>query len=133
MKRLFPLILALLFLPLSIIMAAGQSVDVTGDWEFTLNAPTGSRQLKATLKQEGEKLTGVFKNERGEVPCQGTVKDKEIKLTYTIKFQDQDLQVTFTGKVDGDSMAGKADFGGFAEGDWSAKRQAKGGTTDKQK
>ena len=133
MKRLFPSILALIFLPLFVTLTAAQSAEVTGDWEVTIKAPTGSRQAKATFKQDGEKLSGVFKNERGEVPCQGTIKGKEITLTYTVKFQDQDLPITLTGKLDGDSMAGKADFGGFAEGEWTAKRSAKGATTEKQK
>ena len=38
----------------------------------------------------------------------------------------QPLLITMTGKVDGDAIAGKADFGGFAEGDWSAKRAKPG-------
>jgi len=130
MKRLFPSILALILLPLFVILTAAQSAD--GDWEITLNTPGGSRQSKATFKQDGEKLSGVFKNERGEVPCQGTLKDKEIKLSYTIKYQDQDMTITLTGKIDGDSMAGKADFGGLAEGDWTAKRVAKGKAAEKQ-
>ena len=48
-----------------------------------------------------------------------------MKFTFTINFQGTPLPITLTGKVDGDTMAGKADFGGFAEGDWSAKRSAR--------
>jgi hypothetical protein len=99
-----------------------QSVDVTGDWDLTITSPNGTQNAKATLKQEGEKLTGVFKGRRGEFPLQGAVKGKEIKISYTIKFQDQDLAVTMTGNVEGDAMKGGADFAGFAQGEWSGKR-----------
>ncbi|GEM_PF-262033 len=102
--------------------ASAQSAGVTGDWELTINSPQGSSTAKASLKQDGEKLTGAFKSQRGELPIQGTIKGKEIKLTYTVKFQDQDLPITMTGQVDGDAMKGEADFGGFAQGDWSGKR-----------
>jgi hypothetical protein len=102
--------------------ASAQSAGVTGDWELTINSPQGSRTAKASLKQDGEKLTGAFKGPSGELPIQGTVKGKEVKLTYTVKFQDQDLPITMTGQVDGDAMKGDADFGGFAQGDWSGKR-----------
>ena len=39
-----------------------------------------------------------------------------------MKFQGQSLPVTMTGNVDGASIKGKADFGGMAEGDFSARR-----------
>ena len=102
--------------------AAAQSAGVTGDWELTINSPQGSRTAMASLKQDGEKLTGAFRGQSGELPIQGSVKGKEIKFTYTVKFQDQDLPITMTGQVDGDAMKGEADFGGFAQGDWSGKR-----------
>jgi len=67
-------------------------------------------------------LTGKIKSQRGETPLEGEVKGKEIKFKYTVKFQDQDLVITMAGNVDGDAMKGDADFGGFAQGDWNAKR-----------
>src|SRR5262249_59082479 len=102
--------------------ATAQSPDVTGDWEVMIRSPQGAREGKISLQQEGEKLSGMLKNQRGELPLEGSVKGKEIKLKYTVKFQDQDLVITMTGNVDGDAMKGDADFGGFAQGDWNAKR-----------
>jgi hypothetical protein len=102
--------------------AMAQSPNVTGDWDVTINSPQGARQGKISFKQEGEKLTGALKNQRGEIPIEGAVNGKEIKFKYTVKFQDQDLVITMSGNVDGDAMKGEADFGGFAQGDWNAKR-----------
>ncbi|HEY6400252.1 MAG TPA: hypothetical protein VI479_02505 [Blastocatellia bacterium] len=104
------------------VSATAQSPNVTGDWDITINSPQGARQAKASFKQEGEKLTGGLKRQAGDLPLEGTVKGKEIKFTYTIKLQEQDLTITMTGAVDGDTMKGDADFGGFAQGDWNAKR-----------
>src|SRR5262249_18452886 len=42
------------------------------------------------------------------------------------KFNDMDLVVTMTGNVDGDTIKGTADFGGFSQNEWSAKRAQAG-------
>ena len=119
MKKLFSIFFAIAILAISV---SAQSGNLNGDWDLTLNSPQGTFNPKATFKQEGEKLSGSFKNPRGELPLQGTVKGKEIKFSYTVKFQDQDLVITLSGIIDGDSIKGDADFGGFAQGDWTAKR-----------
>jgi hypothetical protein len=102
--------------------ATAQAPNVTGDWDVTINSPQGARQAKASFNQEGEKLTGAIKRQSGDLTLEGEVKGKEIKFKYTVKFQEQDLVITMTGNVDGDTMKGDADFGGFAQGDWTAKR-----------
>ena len=38
-------------------------------------------------------------------------------------FQDQSLDLTYTGKVEGTSMKGKAKLGELGEADWTAKKQ----------
>jgi len=98
---------------------------VTGDWDVTVNSPQGSNTTLVTFKQEGEKVSGIFKSPRGQLPFEGgTLTGKELKFTFTIETQGMQLPITLAGTVadDGATMTGKADFGGFAEGDWSAKR-----------
>ncbi len=114
--------LILVFLFLFAALAAAPPADVSGAWELAIKSPRGTNTVKATFKQDGEKLEGVLRSQLGEVSCRGTVKGKEIKLSYTRKIQDNELLVTLTGEIDGDSMKGKADFGGFAEGEWTGKR-----------
>ena len=122
MKRLVCALSALVCALILSASATAQTPNITGDWDVTINSPQGPRQVKIFFKQEGEKLTGALKNQRGEVPFEGAVNGKEIKFKYTIKLQDQDLVITMTGNVDGDAMKGDADFGGLAQGDWNAKR-----------
>ena len=122
MKRMVCVLSALVCSLVLAASAKAQSPNVTGDWEVTINSPQGARTGKASFKQEGEKLTGVMKRQSGDLTLEGSVKGKEIKFKYTVKFQDQDLVITLSGAVDGDAMKGDADFGGFAQGDWNAKR-----------
>lgn len=103
----------------------GPPVDASGDWEVTINAPTGTNTVEAAIKQEGEKLSGVLKGRRGEVPFEGSARGKEVKVTFTIQFEGNPMVITLTGDLEGDAIKGGADFGGLATGDWSGKRKGK--------
>ena len=94
--------------------------SVTGDWDVTVVSPQGERTMKVTFTQEGETLKGTM----GPLPVSGSVKGSDVTLKYTVKFQDNDLPITMTGKLAGDTMKGEADFGGLAQGDWSAKKSS---------
>jgi len=101
--------------------AVAQS-NIAGDWDLTINSPQGANTTRVTFKQDAEKLNGLFKSAAGELPFTGTVDADDVKFSFTINFQGMPLDIKMTGKVDGEHIAGKADFGGFAEGDWTAKR-----------
>jgi hypothetical protein len=96
--------------------------NIAGDWDVTITSPQGTNTVLVTLKQDGDKVDGLFKSPLGELPFSGTFAGSELKFNFTFPVDGQPLLITMTGKVDGDAIAGKADFGGFAEGDWSAKR-----------
>ena len=114
------LLLILFALVCSTILAQGGGD--AGAWDVTLNSPQGTFNLQFNLKQDGEKVSGVVKSQRGELPLEGTFKGKEVTLKWTTKYQDNDLPITLTGALDGSTMKGSADYGGFAQGDFSAKR-----------
>jgi hypothetical protein len=99
---------------------------VDGTWDLTIESPQGTRNATAVLKTDGEKVSGAMKRQQGDLPLTGTIKGTDIKLIYSIKFQDQDMTITLSGKTDKDSMKGDADFGGFAQGTWSGKRHQEG-------
>ena len=100
-----------------------KKVDVTGTWESTVESPQGTISSIATYKQEGEKLTGTHVGQMGEVSLKGTVKGNEINYTITVDMDGQQLTITYSGKVDGDTITGNADFGGMGSGTWTVKRK----------
>ena len=102
--------------------SAQTPLSVAGDWDVTVQSPQGTNTVLVTLKQDGEKVNGLFKSPLGELPFTGTLVGNELKFNFSFPVDGQPLLITMTGKVDGDAIAGKADFGGVAEGDWSAKR-----------
>jgi hypothetical protein len=46
-----------------------------------------------------------------------------------VPIQGTPLEITMTGKVKETTIEGKAEFGGFGEGDWTAKRSAEASAT----
>ena len=111
-----------LFLALCASAAIAQSPNVAGAWDATLTSPQGIFNVQMNLKQDGEKVNGAVKGQSGEIPIEGSLTGKDLKLKYTIQFQGNDLLITLTAAVDGGSMKGTADYGGFAQGDFTAKR-----------
>jgi len=113
------LLLVLLFVP----GLASAQTTVAGNWDVTINSPQGANTSLVVFKQDGDKVSGVLKGRGGELPFEGgTLTGNDLKFSFTINTQGMALPITLTGKVEGDTMSGKADFGGFAEGDWTAKR-----------
>jgi hypothetical protein len=97
--------------------------NVTGDWDVTINSPQGANTVLVTFKQDGEKVSGLFKSPQGELPFEGgSLVGSDLKFAFTINVQGNSLIISMNGKVDGAAMSGKADFGGFGEGEWTAKR-----------
>ena len=98
--------------------------SITGTWDVTITGPQGPNTVKVDFKQEGDKVTGLFKSPNGELPFNNgaSITGNDLKFSFTISFQGTPLEIVMTGKVAGDTMDGKADFGGFVEGTWNGKR-----------
>jgi hypothetical protein len=96
---------------------------VTGDWDLTFQTPQGANTIRVRFVQDGGKLSGVFTSPLGELPFDGgTMTGNQLKFSVTIPLQGQLLEIAMSGMVDGPSIRGKAQFGGFGEGEWTASR-----------
>lgn len=107
------------------LVGAGQAAaqaSVAGSWDGSMNTPGGSVNVGFMFKVDGEKVTGTVKRASGELPLQGTIKGSDINFSYTVNYNGNEITLTFTGKVTGDTMAGSVSFGGQADDGWSAKR-----------
>ncbi len=106
------------FLFTSLLLFA-MNVDVTGTWELTMSSGHGGYSVRETkIVQDGEKISVSIDGQKGE----GTVKDNKIEWQIVLITGMGDMQATFTGKVDGETMEGEVDrMGSSAE--WSAKKK----------
>src|SRR5262249_24859491 len=90
---------------------AADPAKVAGDWNLTLESANGTATPSATFKQDGENLTGTYNGRFGESPLQGTIKGNAIKFTVSITTPNGDIQLEYSGTVDGDAMKGTVAFG----------------------
>jgi D-glucosaminate-6-phosphate ammonia-lyase len=104
--------------------AAADTANVAGEWNLTVETPNGTGTPTVIFKQDGENLTGTYKGRYGESALKGTVKGNEIKFSVTINAGGQELEIEYSGTVEGSSMKGKAKFGDMGEGAFTGKKAA---------
>jgi hypothetical protein len=103
---------------------AGGPVDASGKWDVVLTiAGVGEFPASATLKQEGDKVTGVLSNMAGVVPVAGTMTGNSLRVEFTAKTPQGDVPVILTGELGASGLfTGKASLAGMGEADWTGKR-----------
>ena len=118
-------VVSLLVLMVGIVVAqAAQTPDVVGTWEMTTNSPLGTTMNTLIISKDGDKLKALAKGERGERAYDSLeVQGSQVTLVLTIDFQGMPMVITYSGRIDKDGMSGDADFGGQAQGTWSAVRK----------
>jgi len=113
-----------LLLALLIVMALPlAAADLTGAWDVTVEIGGNTGNPVITLKQEGTALTGVYKGMLGERPVKGAVDGEKVRWEFTAEFDGNKFTCVYTGVIDKDVIKGTIDFGGQAEGTFTAKRK----------
>ncbi|TAH67927.1 MAG: hypothetical protein EWM45_05735 [Rhodopseudomonas palustris] len=86
-------------------------MSVDGNWNITMSTPMGDRQATLSLQSSGGTLTGTqaADGDSGEI-FDGTVNGNDVAWKLSIT-NPMPLTLAFTGKVDGDSMAGEMGIG----------------------
>ena len=98
--------------------------DLSGMWTLTLQSDQGDTPLPVTIVQDGENLkaTGEIPD-LGPVEMTGTIDGSEVAFEWIFYVEGMEVAITLEGTVaDDGTISGTADFGGFAQGGWSAKR-----------
>jgi hypothetical protein len=102
---------------------ASTAADLTGNWVLTTESQMGAEDSQMLVRQSGSALAGTITGQAGSVDYIGTVNGTAVAFDFTINVRGTDLKLDYTGTVDGDTMKGKAVFGQFGEGTFTAKRQ----------
>lgn len=84
---------------------------VDGNWKITLSTPLGDRNATLSLKADGGKLTGTqaADGNQGEIK-DGTVNGNDVAWKASIT-DPMPLTLAFSGKVDGNNIAGEVSIG----------------------
>jgi len=101
-----------------------QGVNVTGDWEMTMETRRGETIRTISFVQEGEKLTVTMEGFQGEdITGEGTIKGNELEWTILRSTPRGEFSMAYTGQVDGDTMTGEVQMGQRGSNEWTAKRK----------
>ena len=100
------------------------TADIVGDWDITTLSPIGEQTNVISISKDGEGFKAVAKSPQGELPYDKVqLAGTTVTIVLTIQYENSPMIITYTGLVGEKSMSGDADFGGLAQGTWSAVRK----------
>jgi hypothetical protein len=123
MKKICNILLASVLTVVGLFASTAALADVSGTWVMAVETQAGTGNPTFTLTQKGEAVTGTYKGQLGESAVTGTVKGNDITLTFKINAQGQDLDIVYSGTLDGDKVSGKVKLGTFGDGTFTGKKQ----------
>ncbi|HYP07539.1 MAG TPA: hypothetical protein VER03_15000 [Bryobacteraceae bacterium] len=106
----------LLLAALALFVASASAADVTGTWKGTAETENGTIERTFVFKQTGTTLTGESSSEMmgKSAIADGKVDGDNVSFTLTVKFQDNEMKLNYSGKVTGDTMKLQVEGAGFA-------------------
>jgi hypothetical protein len=104
------------------------AIDVTGTWKADIETQVGKFKYTYLLKQEGTQITGKILSElegekRETVVLEGKLNGDTIEFVEMMNFQDNELKISYKGKVTGDEISFTRQVGEYATEVFIAKRE----------
>src|SRR4051794_9389523 len=114
-------------LAIALASLSAPAADVTGTWKAEFNTQRGLQKYTFTLKQDGTTVTGKANVERDGEKREAELKEGKVDggtLTFVepLKIQDNDIKITYTGKISGDEIKFTRKVGDFGSSEATAKR-----------
>jgi len=104
---------------------SAMAADIAGTWKATAEGPNGTLERTFIFKVDGNKLTGEADSSMmgKSTIMDGKVDGDNLSFTITVKFQDNEMKVSYKGKVTGDEIQLTAHVGdGDMTLEWKGKR-----------
>jgi hypothetical protein len=96
--------------------------SVSGDWTLMINGPQGPVDAEATLKQDGDKVTGTMTSMAGQADVAGTFSGSTLSLAFNVVTANGPIDVKITAEVTGSEMKGVLDFS-MGTADFTGKKK----------
>jgi enterochelin esterase-like enzyme len=103
--------------------------DVTGTWQAQFDTQRGLQKYTFTLKQDGTNVTGKASvdtdGQKREADLkEGKIAGDTVSFVELLNIQDNDIRITFTGKISDDGIKFTRDVGDYGSSTATAKRDA---------
>jgi hypothetical protein len=88
---------------LALCALSAMAADIDGTWKGTAETPNGTIERTFVFKVDGSKLTGETTSQMmgKSTITDGKVDGDSLSFTITVKFQDNEVKLNYTGKVSG--------------------------------
>jgi hypothetical protein len=106
---------------------AAAQPNVAGMWRVEFVTPLGQVGVNMTINQSGSRLTGHVTDEFGEYEISGRVADAQVTVVWSVPEDGKMLEITMSGKLEGNVITGTAKLGDVGEGPLSARRTGDAG------
>src|SRR4026207_2295721 len=115
-------------LALAVTSLSAFAADITGTWKAEFETQRGLQKYTFALKQDGTSVTGKANVERDGEKREAELKEGKVEgdtITFVepLKIQDNELKITYTGKVSGNEIKFTRKVGDFGSSEATAKRQ----------
>ena len=115
-------------LMLAIASLSAFGADITGTWKAEFDSQIGMQKYTFTLKQDGATVTGKASVEReGEKReaefKEGKVEGDTVTFVEPLKIQDNEINITYTGKISGNEIKFTRKVGDFGSSEATARRE----------
>jgi enterochelin esterase-like enzyme len=115
-------------LSLALFSLSALAADVNGTWKADFDTQRGLQKYTFTLKQEGVSVTGKANVERDGEKREAELKEGKVEgdtVTFVepLKIQDNEIKITYTGKVSGNEIRFTRKVGDFGSSEATAKRE----------
>src|SRR5213595_20190 len=116
-----------LLLALAIASLSALAADITGTWKAEFDTQRGLQKYTCTLKQDGTSVTGKANVERDGEKREAELKEGKVEgdtVTFVepLKIQDNELRITYTGRISGNEIKFNRKVGDFGSSEATAKR-----------
>jgi hypothetical protein len=109
---------------LALFAMTASAADISGTWKGTAQTPNGTIERTFVFKVDGTKLTGETTSEMfgKSTLTDGKVEGDSVTFKITIKFQDNEMQLEYKGKITGDTIKFHVEGANGISVDYDAKK-----------
>jgi len=115
-------------LTLAVASISALAADVTGTWKADFETQRGLQKYTFTLKQDGATVTGkasveMTDQKRDAEFKEGKVEGDTVTFVEPLKINDNEINITYTGKISGNEIKFTRKVGDFGSSEATAKRE----------
>jgi hypothetical protein len=92
---------------------------VAGTWSMSVDSPHGNMKTSLTLKQEGTKVTGMFRSQMPDMAVEGTFENGTLKIATS---DTAEYKLVFSAKLKDDGTLSGYLSSEMGDMNWTAER-----------